>query len=231
MIAFIGGTSLINSTISGDWPQNKVKTPYGTVTFKKDQNSIFMQRHGNPPLPPHRINHQANIWAMRHLGVQEIIAINSVGSLKLAIKPGTFIIPDDFLSIWNVPTFFNDEMRFTVPRMDPDYATSLRRRCKALKIPVRMGGVYIQTQGPRLETKAEINLLKKFGDVVGMTMASEATLCLEYAIPYTSICSVDNFCHGIVKKPLTMDEIHMNVRKNLLNIEKLIESIHQEICQ
>ncbi len=231
MIAFIGGTSLINSTIFGNWSQKKVKTPYGTVTFKKEQNSIFLQRHGNPPLPPHRINHQANIWAMKHLGVHEIIAINSVGSLKLAIRPGIFIIPDDFLSIWNVPTFFNDEMHFTVPRMDPDYATNLCKRCKDLKLPVSKGGIYIQTQGPRLETKAEINLLKKFGDIVGMTMASEATLCLECDIPYVSICSVDNFCNGIVKKPLTMDEIQINVRKNLLHIEKLIESIHQETSQ
>lgn len=231
MIAFIVGTSLINSTIYRDWSQKKVKTPYGAVTFKKNRNSIFMQRHGNPPLPPHRINHQANIWAMKHLGVHEIIAINSIGSLKLAIKPGTFIIPDDFLSIWNVPTFFNDEMRFIVPHMDTNCAARLYKRCKSLKIPVKNGGIYIQTRGPRLETKAEINLLKRFGDIVGMTMASEATLCLEYDIPYASICSVDNFCHGIAKKPLTMDEIQMNVRKNLLHIEKLIESIHREMCQ
>jgi len=231
MIAFIGGTSLINSSIFRNWSQKKIKTPYGAATFKKDQNSIFIQRHGNPPLPPHRINHHANIWAMKRLGVHEIIAINSVGSLKFTIKPGTFLIPDDFLSLWHIPTFFEDEMRFIVPRMDSDCSARLYRQCKGLKIPTKNGGVYIQTRGPRLETKAEINMLKKFGDIVGMTMASEATLCLEYDISYASICSVDNFCHGVVKKPLTMDEIQMNVRKNLLHIEKLIESIHQEICQ
>jgi 5'-methylthioadenosine phosphorylase len=168
---------------------------------------------------------------MKHLGVHEIVAINSVGSLKLVIKPGTFLIPDDFLSIWHIPTFFNDEMQFTVPRMDLDRATHLYRHCKALKIPARKGGVYIQTRGPRLETKAEINMLKKFGDIVGMTMASEVTLCLEYGIPYASVCSVDNYCHGIAKKPLTMDEIQRNVRKNLQHIERLIKSMNQETLQ
>jgi purine nucleoside phosphorylase len=71
-------------------------------------------------------------------------------------------------------------------------------------------------------------MLKRFGDIVGMTMASEVTLCLEYDIPYASICSIDNYCHGIVKLPLTMDEIQENVRKNLQRIEKIIESIHVE---
>ena len=228
MIAFIGGTSLIDSTIFRSWSQKKVKTPYGVVTLQKEQNSIFLQRHGNPPLPPHRINHKPNVWAMKHLGVQKIVAINSVGSLKLTIKPGTFVIPNDFLSIWHIPTFFDDEMRFIVPCMDSNHAVRLYQHCKAIKIPVKNGGIYVQTQGPRLETKAEINMLKKFGDIVGMTMASEVTLCLEVGISYASICSIDNYCHGISKTPLTLEEIRENVRINLQHIERLIESIHRE---
>jgi 5'-methylthioadenosine phosphorylase len=231
MIGFIGGTSLIDSTVFKYWSQKKLKTPYGVVFLKRDGDSLFLQRHGSPPLPPHRINHQANIWAMKHLGVQEIVAINSVGSVKLSIKPGTFLIPDDFLSIWNIPTFFNDEMRFIVPHMDTGCTAGLYKRCKSLKLPIKNGGIYIQTRGPRLETKAEISMLKKFGDVVGMTMASEATLCLEYDIPYASICSVDNYCHGIAKTPLTMDEIQRNVMSNLKNIERLIQSTHRETPQ
>jgi 5'-methylthioadenosine phosphorylase len=231
MIAFIGGTSLIDSTVFKSWSQQQVNTPYGTVSLKNDKNFLFLQRHGNPPLPPHQINHKANIWAMKHLGVQEIVAINSVGSLKFTIKPGTFLIPNDFLAIWHIPTFFDDEMRFMVPRMDSDYAVHLYQRCKAIKIPVKNGGIYVQTQGPRLETRAEINMLKRFGDVVGMTMASEVTLCLEYGIPYASICSIDNYCHGIAKTPLTMDEIKKNVARNLQHIELLIESIHRKDLQ
>lgn len=115
--------------------------------------------------------------------------------------------------------------------MDSDCAAHLHKHCKSLKLPVKNGGIYIQTRGPRLETKAEISMLKKFGDVVGMTMASEVTLCLEYDIPYASICSVDNYCHGIAKTPLTMDEIQRNVMSNLKHIERLIQSIHRETPQ
>jgi purine nucleoside phosphorylase len=229
MIAFIGGTSLIDSTIFKNWAHRKVKTPYGTVSLKNDENSFFLQRHGTPPLPPHRINHRANIWALKSVGAERIIAVNSVGSLKLKIKPMTFLVPDDYLSLWNIPTFFDNDMKFTVPLMDTKLAAQLYKQCRALKIPIKHGGIYIQTQGPRLETKAEIDMLKRFGDVVGMTMASEVTLCLEYGIPYASICSIDNYCHGIAKVALTMEEIHENVRKNLQYIETMIGSIQREV--
>jgi 5'-methylthioadenosine phosphorylase len=228
VIGFIGGTSLIGSTVFKNWSQQQVKTPYGTVSLKNDKNSLFLQRHGNPPLPPHRINHHANIWAMKSVGAEKIIAINSVGSLKLRIKPGSFLIPDDYLSFWNIATFFDSDMKFTVPRMDVELAAQLHKLCKTYRLAVQLGGIYIQTPGPRLETKAEINMLKRFGDVVGMTMASEVTLCLEYGIPYASICSIDNYCHGIAKTPLTMDEIKKNVARNLQRIELLIESIHRK---
>jgi 5'-methylthioinosine phosphorylase len=227
MIAFIGGTSLTDSTIFNGWSQKTVKTPYGKVTLKTYKDSVFLQRHDNPPLPPHKINHRANIWALKHFGVQKIVAINSVGSLKLAIKPGAFVIPDDFISFSQVPTFYENEMRFIVPLMDADFAAQLYRRCETLKMPIKLGGIYIQTQGPRLETKAEINMLKRFGDVIGMTMASEVTLCLEYDLPYASICSIDNYCHGIVKIPLTMDEIQVNAMRNLQLLESVIESLHR----
>ncbi len=229
MIAFIGGTSLIDSTMFKNWSHKKVTTPYGTVSLKNDENSFFLQRHDNPPLPPHRINHRANIWALKSVGAERIIAVNSVGSLKLKIKPMTFLIPDDYLSLWNIPTFFDNEMKFTVPRMDTRLAVQLYKHCRTLKIPIKHGGIYIQTQGPRLETKAEIYMLKRFGDVVGMTMASEVTLCLEYGIPYASICSIDNYCHGIAKVALTMEEIQENVRKNLQYIETMIGSIQREV--
>lgn len=228
MIAFIAGTSLIDSIIFHGWPQKVVKTPYGKVTLKTHKDAVFLQRHGNPPVPPHKINHRANIWALKHIDVQKIVAINSVGSLKPAIKPGSFLVSDDFFSFCHIPTFFDDEMRFMVPHMDKEYAVLLHKRCKALGMPVKFGGTYIQTQGPRLETKAEIKMLKRFGDIIGMTMASEVTLCLEYGIPYASLCSIDNYCHGIAKVSLTMDEIKENVGKNIQHIEILIKSIHRE---
>ncbi len=104
-------------------------------------------------------------------------------------------------------------------------ARYLRDLCKEQGIKVRNGSIYIQTIGPRLETRAEINMLKRFGDIVGMTMASEATLAMEYGMPYASLCSVDNYCNGIVKTPLTMEQIMASVQKNLGSIEHVITAL------
>jgi 5'-methylthioadenosine phosphorylase len=109
--------------------------------------------------------------------------------------------------------------------MDAFYAQKMHAICRAMEIDVVLGGVYVQTSGPRFETKAEVNVLKKLGDVVGMTMASEATLCMEYAIPYVSLCSIDNFCNGVIKVPLTMEEIGQEVAKNARTIEAVLQTI------
>jgi purine nucleoside phosphorylase len=91
------------------------------------------------------------------------------------------------------------------------------------------GGVYIQTTGPRLETKAEIEMLKAFGDVVGMTMASEATLAKELGLPYASICSIDNFCHGITETPLKEQEILSSARQNVDAIKRVINALLEDL--
>jgi 5'-methylthioadenosine phosphorylase len=223
--ALIGGTSLLHSWIFSSWKIQQTKTAYGTVQYKTNGKSIFLQRHGRASAPPHMINHRANIQAMKDLEVDKIIAINSVGSLKTALKPGTFIIPDDFISLWQIPTFFDRNMKFIVPEMDNKLGKSLYSRCKERIARLRFGGTYIQTLGPRLETKAEIRMLKSYGHIIGMTMASEATLCMEYSIPYASLCSIDNYCNGLVKVPLTMQQITNNVAKNIKIIEGVIEML------
>jgi purine nucleoside phosphorylase len=228
MKAIVGGTSLFGSAIFKNWDDVPVETPYGRVMVQKASQHLFLQRHGRKPVPPHKINHHANVWALKSLGVEGIIAINSVGSLRTNLKPGTFIIPDDFVSKCDIPTFFDYEMHFIIPQMDADYAQRLHQLCKDLEIETVRGGVYIQTPGPRFETKAEINILKKEGDVVGMTMASEATLCMERAIPYVSLCSIDNYCNGIVKTPLAISEVEEEIRKNAKTIETVLHVILSE---
>jgi purine nucleoside phosphorylase len=220
--AIVGGTSLLSSSIFNEWKWKEVRTGYGDVAVRGSGDFVFLQRHGKALLPPHKINHRAHIQALRELGVIEIIGINSVGSLKMGIKPGTFVIPDDFLSPWDVPTFFDQEMRFVIPTMDSSLAARLGKACLESGLKALRGGTYIQTTGPRLETRAEIRMLKRFGDVIGMTMASEATLCAEYSIPYASLCSVDNYCNGIAKEPLTMDDIYSHAKRNAAKIESVI---------
>ena len=225
MIAVIGGTSLIDSPLFREWNEEPVRTPYGDVKTRTDGINVFIQRHGNPPVPPHRINHRANIRALKDMDVDRVVAVNSVGSLKMEIGPGTFLIPDDLVSLWDVPTFFENEMRFIVPEMDGHVRSRLGKVCRELNMEVKIGGVYVQTRGPRLETKAEIEFLRKIGDVVGMTMASEATLSMESEIPYVSLCSIDNYCNGILATPLTLEEIKENALRNMRTIESLIKRL------
>ena len=225
MKAIVAGTSLLRSSLFKNWDEFVVETPYGKVSISRASQYLFLQRHGKKAVPPHKINHHANIWALKSLDVEGIIAINSVGSLKSSLKPGTCIIPDDFISPWNIPTFFDYEMRFTIPLMDAAYAQRMHAVCTAMEVETVMGGVYIQTSGPRFETRAEVSVLKKLGDVVGMTMASEATLSMEYGIPYVSLCSIDNYCNGVLKAPLTMDEVDDQVMKNGRTIEAILQTI------
>ncbi len=223
MIAIIGGTSLLDTASFTGWPDATVSTGFGPVVMKRSgDNAVFLQRHGNPCVPPHRINHKANMSALKELGVRKILAINSVGSLKTAIRPGTLVVPDDFICPWHIETFFDEEARYMVPVMDEAFAKDVFGICRMHTRSVRLGGTYVQTTGPRLETRAEIRMLKRFGDIVGMTLASEAALALELELPYASVCSVDNYCHGIREIPLTMDEIFANVAKNARMIERIL---------
>jgi len=225
MNGIIGGTSLLKSSIFSKWKSEKIATPYGDTLVKIKNNNVFIQRHGSPPVPPHKINFKANIWALKYLNVQKVVSVNSVGSLKLKIHPGTFVIPSDFISLWVAASFYDKEMKFIVPEMDPGLFKYVSVLAKKLKMKVKSGVIYIQTIGPRLETKAEIKLLKRYGDVVGMTMPSEATLCMEYEIPYASVCSVDNYCNGILKEPLTIEELDKNWKKNMQAIETFLKAL------
>ncbi len=228
MNAFIAGTSLMGSPLFEGWERVVVGTPYGEVSVAKTNAYVFLQRHGEKLVPPHVINHLANIWALKNLKVKRVVAINSVGSLHEAIKPGTFVIPDDFFSPCRIPTFFDAEMRFTIPRMNEALAKRLHKVCRKLNMDVQLGGVYIQALGPRLETKAEIHFFRNFGDIVGMTLGSEATLCMEQGIPYASICSVDNYCNGITRTSLDLAQIERNSRISRQALERMIKTIIRE---
>ncbi len=217
---------MLRSPAFTDWAEGTVNTPYGPVTFREKDGWVFLQRHGHPPLPPHRINHRANVWAIHSLGAESVISLNSTGSLKTELGPGTFVLPDDFFSPWSIPTFFDETMRFTVPSMDDNLRERLYDLCRGLSVNAVNGGIYVQTTGPRLETPAEVRALQAMGgDVVGMTMASEATLCIEQGIPYAGLCSVDNFCNGIAPIPLAVDEIESNSRRAGETFERIVAEL------
>lgn len=228
-LAFIVGTSLFESKIFETFELVSVATEYGEVSLYRDNRFIMVPRHGvKKNIPPHRINYKANISALKKFDVERIVAISSVGSLKKEIAPGMLVVPHDYINPWRIQTFFDSEISHIIPSLDEETRKFIISRVKKVGGDVVERGVYIQTTGPRLETRAEINFLKNFGDIVGMTMANEATLSKEADIPYAALCSVDNYCHGIVEEELTYEKIREASKRSLSIIEAFIKIIIQK---
>jgi 5'-methylthioadenosine phosphorylase len=227
-IGVIGGKFILKTEIWRKEKKKIIKTPYGKVEILNYKNSFLICRHGiEGKIPPHRINHRANIFSFKKLNVKSIFGFNSVGSLKPKIKPGHFLVPDDYID-FDPPTFFEKNPRFATPLLSERIRKILIKIAKKLKLKFWPRGIYFNTKGPKLETKAEINLIKKFADVVGMTMAKEATLANELNLEYASICSVDNFAHGITKAPLSQEEIFKFQERSAKILERVIEEILNE---
>jgi len=224
-IGIIGGGSLANLSILKKTKLKNVSTPYGKAFYCLIKKKPLVLRHGpKNNIPPHKINYKANISALKKLGVKYIFSFNSVGSLKNKIKPGNFLIPTDYID-FDTLTFYEKNPRFITPQVSEKLRNTLLQILEKLNLKFFRKGVYFNTKGPRLETKAEINLIKNFADIVGMTMAKEATLADELKLEYASVCSVDNYAHGLVKKPLSIEDIRENQIRNTKNIERIIEKI------
>ncbi len=237
VLGLIGGSGLREPSILSDLHEQPLDTPYGPTSDTPVVGShggtsvVFLARHGRGHrIPPHRLNHRANLWALKELGATRILSTSSTGSLKKTIHPGSFVVPHDFLSFWNVPTFHDEDVHHATPALDDDLRDVLISAAKSAHAGVRARGVYVQTVGPRLETRAEIAHFATLGDVVGMTMASEATLASELGIPYASLCAVDNFCNGIVERPLTYDQIVATQGRNADLVRAVISQALGELA-
>jgi 5'-methylthioadenosine phosphorylase len=225
----IAGTAFRRIGLPEEANPLEVATPFGKVTLFESEDMVFLPRHGmEDSTPPHRINHRAHLSAFKELAVPRIIGINSVGSLKPGIPPKTILIPHDYINLWGIQTLFDGEIRHITPGLNEGLRRLILGVSKKRNVEVTDGGIYIQTTGPRLETRAEIQLLQQFGDVVGMTMGNEATLSQELSIPYASICSVDNYCHGISQTLLTAEEILRNAQINMQRVKTLVLATVEE---
>ncbi|MEA3324627.1 MAG: MTAP family purine nucleoside phosphorylase, partial [Euryarchaeota archaeon] len=192
MLGIITGTNPIGEEFEERIGRTEtVSTEYGDVEILKGGNVIFLPRHGIAmDMPPHRINHRANISALKESGVDGVICVCSTGSLNPEILPGTLVVPHDYINFGMPMTFYDDEIRHIVPALDEGLRSRIVEASHG-----KDGGVYVQTHGPRFETKAEIRVLGQFADIVGMTMANEATLCCEAGIPVAALCTVDNYAN------------------------------------
>ncbi len=194
-----------------------MKNEFGRTEVLLTDRIALILRHGNDPnnhILPHLINHRSNLQALKDIGATEIVGINSTGSLKNNLCPGMIVIPDDFITLTTTPTIYQNGTRHITPSLNEKVRQKLIRAAQICKIQVIDKGTYWQTQGPRLETKAEIKMMANFADIVGMTMANEAAIALELDMPYASACSIDNFGNGLLSKPLGMEEILGGISKN-----------------
>jgi 5'-methylthioadenosine phosphorylase len=221
-VGVIGGSNLYKSFLFNESHRRTVKTDYGNADIYLDDNIIFIPRHGSSrDIPPHMINHRANIKALQDAGAAAIIGVCMVGSMNKKIKHPSIVIPHDYISLWNIPTFFDKTIVHITPKLDEELRTHLISTAKKEKIKIYDKGVYVQTVGPRLETRAEINLLKNYGDIIGMTMASEATLAQELNLPYAAICTVDNYAHGVIKEQLKFEKVLKDAQMHNKNAVRL----------
>jgi 5'-methylthioadenosine phosphorylase len=221
----IAGTSFQEKQSLDYLVEKRVENEFGTAQVLCAERFVYISRHGKGypgQIPPHMINHKANLKAMKDLGVLEIISVNSTGSLKTELEPGTLIVPDDYISLSETPTIFDNEQRHIIPTLSEKVRQRIIEASEKLGISLITKGTYCQTRGPRLETKAEIRMMSRYADIVGMTMASEAVIAREMDLEYASICSVDNFGHGLTENPLTTQEIKENARINAGKILTII---------
>ncbi len=225
-LGVISGTVLLQEEgIFADLREEEVETPFGLALVYRSTEVVFIPRHGKDPhrhILPHLINHRANLQALKDLGVREIVGVNSTGSLKRRLKPGMLVIPDDYLMLTAGPSIVREKPVHIIPVLDAEARRRWLEAARDCAVAVIDGGVYWQTAGPRLETRAEIAMMSRFADLVGMTMASEAILSQELEIPYASFCSVDNYAHGLEVTGITMEEILRRARRSAETILRIL---------
>jgi 5'-methylthioinosine phosphorylase len=210
MLAIIGGTGLTQLSNLDVSRRQVVRTPFGEpsgpLTFGSIRGTpvVFLARHGyGHTIPPHQVNYRANVWALKEQGIRRIVSVASVGGIRAALGPGKLVVPHQLLDYtWGrAMTFFEGEAPVKHIDFTEPYSGSLRKgildAAKACSEAIADGAVYAATQGPRLESAAEIDRLERDGaDIVGMTGMPEAALARELELEYAAIAVVVNHAAG-----------------------------------
>lgn len=238
MIGIIGGTGLTELPGLSELDARWIETPYGEPSAAlntgrwQNQDIVFLARHGNPhQIPPHLVNYRANLWALRHAGVKDILAVNAVGCIDKRLGPARIAIPDQIIDYtWGrEQTLYDGSIPLEHIDFSNPYSEPLRKQlltaAKTQKITVLERGVYGATQGPRLESAAEIQCFQREGcDMVGMTGMPEASLAREMGMEYASIALSVNWAAGLTDHPITMTDIQLALEKGMGDVLKIIEA-------
>jgi len=241
MLAIIGGTGLSRLGNLESARRELVRTPYGEpsgpLTFGTIRGAqvLFLARHGyGHTLPPHQVNYRANLWALRDQGADEIVSVASVGGIRAGLRPGDLVVPHQIIDYTSGRrnTFFEDGAPVTHIDFTEPYTPALRRRlleaAAACGEKAADGAVYAATQGPRLETAAEIDGLERDGaDLVGMTGMPEAALARELDLAYAALAVVVNHAagRGDSAHGIRMDAIEETMADAMRRVQRVIETL------
>ncbi|HET8791612.1 MAG TPA: S-methyl-5'-thioinosine phosphorylase [Modicisalibacter sp.] len=237
MLAIIGGTGLTEMAGLDVIKRHSAETPLGAASASVvqgtllERNILFLARHGHPhKLPPHRINYRANLWALRQAGATRIVGVNAVGGIDASLEPGALVVPDQLIDYTSgrEATYFDGRYK-PLKHIDFSWPYDDALRAELLVAGQRVGevldegGVYGCTQGPRLETAAEIACMARDGcRLVGMTGMPEAALARELDIPYACLALVVNPAAGVVEREISMAEIEAALADGIERIRRII---------
>jgi 5'-methylthioadenosine phosphorylase len=237
-IGVIGGSGLYAMPGLTNVHEELVTTPFGDPSDAfilgelEGRNVAFLARHGRGHrILPSELNFRANIFAMKTLGVERILSVSAVGSLKEEHKPTDFVIPDQFIdrTYARVSTFFGDGIVAHVGFGDPVCATVasvFKRACDAVGVVGKSSGTYVCMEGPQFSTRAESNLYRSWGaDVIGMTNLQEAKLAREAEICYATMAMVTDYdCWREGHDDVTVDQVVAVMLRNADNAAKVVRS-------
>jgi 5'-methylthioadenosine phosphorylase len=237
-IGIIGGSGLYDMPGFSETREIKQDTPFGSPSDKyvlgrlEGRKVAFLSRHGRGHrVMPTELNFRANIYGFKQLGVERILSLSAVGSLKEEHKPLEFVIPDQFYDRTRrrISTFFGDGVVAHVAFADPvcdEVAQAMKTACAAAGVVGKRGGTYLCIEGPQFSTKAESNVYRSWGmDVIGMTNLQEAKLAREAEICYATVAMVTDYdCWHPDHDAVTLAEIISNLTKNAENACRVVRA-------
>jgi 5'-methylthioadenosine phosphorylase len=238
-IGIIGGSGLYHMSGLSDTREVRVKTPFGApsdaivIGKLEGQRVAFLARHGRGHLIlPSEINYRANVWAMKILGVERIISVSAVGSLREDLPPLDFLIPDQFFDRTHrrIATFFGDgivaHVGFDKPTC-PKLSAQLADACEGVAVKAHRSGSYVCIEGPQFSTLAESHTYRQLRfDVIGMTNVTEAKLAREAEICYATFAMITDYdCWHPQHSSVTLEEIIANLNRNTDNVQKAIRAV------
>jgi 5'-methylthioadenosine phosphorylase len=243
-IGIIGGSGLEKGDVLENVEEIEVDTPYGKPSSKikkgilKGAEVFILSRHGiNHEITPTNVNNKANIYALAKLGCRHILSTTAVGSLKENIKPGEFVIANQFIDFTKRRelTFFDDfKNGIKHTSMADPFSYSLRQylieACEELNLSHHKIGTILTIEGPRFSTRSESYMFRKFAHVVNMSTSPEAILANEANLEYAVVAMVTDYdCWKTNERPVTWEEIEMVMKKNSANVKKVIMRVIEKL--